>query len=79
MTSAFFRVMEFWCLQNLLWGCNNACTYGGVEYSLLLSRFFLVCLKIHEEEGGLQPLYQRLERKHLVCPGIVIVKMNDTS
>lgn len=51
---------------------------GGVSSSFILSRFFLVCLKKNEEEGGLQTMYQRLEREHLVCPGAVIVKMSDT-
>lgn len=42
-------------------------------------QLFLVCLeKKNEEESGLQTTFQRLERKHLVCPGVVIVKMSDT-
>lgn len=33
---------------------------------------------LEKNEDGLQTMYQRLERRHLMCPGVVIVKMSDT-
>lgn len=34
--------------------------------------------KKNKREGGPQTVCQRLERKHLVYPGVVIVKLSDT-
>lgn len=42
----------------------------------ILSRFLLICLE--KKENGLQTMDQSLEKKHPVCPGVVIVKMSGT-
>lgn len=52
--------------------------YKGCLVKLYTVQGLSGLLEKSEEEGGLQTMYQRLERKPLVCPGVVIVKMSDT-
>lgn len=52
--------------------------YKGHLVKLCAFQVLSGLLEKNEEEGGLQTMYQRLERKHLVRPGVAIVKMSDT-
>lgn len=52
--------------------------YKGCLVKLYTFQLLSGLLEKNEEEGGLQTMYQRLKRKHLVCPGVVIVKLSDT-
>lgn len=75
MTPASPRVTA---CKTLMWGGKMHICIKAVYQSFKLFRFFLVCWKKNKREGGLQTVCQRLERKHLVYPGVVIVKLSDT-